>query len=350
MSQGMNAWYAIAQSADVESEPLRRVLFGKPLVLFRTSDGAVAALADMCPHRNAPLSLGTVIEDQIQCRYHGFRFSSLGRCMFIPGQKGVLPSTVTIPNYPVLEKHGIIWVWPGEPELALPSKVIDWPYSSDPAFRTAYAEGIIDAPALMIIENLMDLTHIHFTHSFGRNMPVHASSMKVSLDNSRVRYTRDVPNLQFPEDQGAAPQDDTYTEIGGLFWSPAVILNTAYTKRHGNPEPVPGAPQRFNLHMITPESDERIRYIVMRSWNIFHTERDIAEAPLNLLAALQEDKVIIEDTYQNKKVFGDQAQEALIENDKAAVLAKRQLEAAFSGGDSGPERLRRTLLSIGPDT
>ena len=45
--------------------------FGQLVVLYRTSSGGVAALEDACPHRLAPLSMGRLKGDAIECGYHG---------------------------------------------------------------------------------------------------------------------------------------------------------------------------------------------------------------------------------------------------------------------------------------
>src|SRR5580704_18514080 len=64
-----NAWYVAAWSDDLgEGRLLGRTILREPVVLYRKSDGNVAALADRCPHRFAPLHMGKVVNgDRIQC-------------------------------------------------------------------------------------------------------------------------------------------------------------------------------------------------------------------------------------------------------------------------------------------
>src|SRR5690349_13725445 len=50
-------WFPLCRSSELKDRPLARTLLGQPLALFRTP-GGVGALADRCPHRNAPLSAG----------------------------------------------------------------------------------------------------------------------------------------------------------------------------------------------------------------------------------------------------------------------------------------------------
>ena len=58
-----SAWYPLFLSSEVHQnsrKPLKQHLLGDPIIFFRDSDGKVVCLADKCPHRSAPLSLGTV--------------------------------------------------------------------------------------------------------------------------------------------------------------------------------------------------------------------------------------------------------------------------------------------------
>src|SRR5258706_16324950 len=55
-------WFIVAQSRDLGAEPKPTMLMGMPLVLFRDGEGKAGALLDRCPHRNIPLSLGSVQE------------------------------------------------------------------------------------------------------------------------------------------------------------------------------------------------------------------------------------------------------------------------------------------------
>ena len=81
-------------------------------MFYRGPDGAVAALEDFCPHRGAPLSLGRVVEGKLVCGYHGLEMGCDGKTVAMPGQRvrGFPP----IRTYPVIERYGFIWVWPGD--------------------------------------------------------------------------------------------------------------------------------------------------------------------------------------------------------------------------------------------
>ena len=65
---------------------------------------------------------GRIIGDQVMCGYHGLVFNSAGRCTFMPAQKTINPSAC-VRAFPVVERHRLIWIWPGDPALADPALV-----------------------------------------------------------------------------------------------------------------------------------------------------------------------------------------------------------------------------------
>ena len=57
-----NAWYVAAWSDDVaDGKLLPRTVMDEPIVLYRKVDGNVAAIANRCAHRFAPLSMGKIV-------------------------------------------------------------------------------------------------------------------------------------------------------------------------------------------------------------------------------------------------------------------------------------------------
>ena len=51
-------WYVVAMADEVTDAPFGRRVLDEPIVLYRLADGTPVALADQCPHRRYPLSLG----------------------------------------------------------------------------------------------------------------------------------------------------------------------------------------------------------------------------------------------------------------------------------------------------
>jgi nitrite reductase/ring-hydroxylating ferredoxin subunit len=122
-----NAWYLIAWSAEIEADTLLgRTLLDQPIVMFRTSDGAAAAIRDMCPHRFAPLSMGKKVGDAVRCAYHGLEFDRTGSCVRNPhGVNGHIPRAAHVRSYPVVERYEGVWVWMGDGARADASLIPD---------------------------------------------------------------------------------------------------------------------------------------------------------------------------------------------------------------------------------
>ncbi|MBL0421630.1 aromatic ring-hydroxylating dioxygenase subunit alpha [Ramlibacter sp. AW1] len=160
-----NAWYPLAWNRDVDRSLVSRRVIGEDLVVYRTSDGQVAALRDVCPHRLLPLSKGRLRDDDaIECGYHGVTFDSRGACVRVPLQEKP-PAAMRVRAYPTHQSMGMWWVWMGEPEKADTSKVFSLPQYS--AAGWSYVEGDslhMKANYLNLADNLCDPTHVAFVH------------------------------------------------------------------------------------------------------------------------------------------------------------------------------------------
>lgn len=160
-----NNWYVAAIGREVEPDKvLARTILGEPVALYRKADGGVAALQDRCCHRLAPLSLGSVIGDTLQCKYHGFRFDGSGRCVTIPGQTSI-PSRAKVRAYPLIERHGFVWIWMGNPELAGEATIPDGLRVMDQPGWDARASYVhIKSGYRLIVDNLQDASHAEYVH------------------------------------------------------------------------------------------------------------------------------------------------------------------------------------------
>ncbi len=150
-------WQAVALGRDVRHHPLRVMVEGEPLVLFRTPQG-VAALADRCPHRMAPLSAGRVVEGTVECPYHGWRFDPAGQCVEVPGYPGDVPRC-RVPRWQVTEAEGAIFVSRGAPSDPPYTHVLAGQPTVRRLVKSATRSRLAD-----VAENILDATHTHFTH------------------------------------------------------------------------------------------------------------------------------------------------------------------------------------------
>ncbi|MFT3717306.1 Rieske 2Fe-2S domain-containing protein [Pseudorhodoferax sp.] len=158
-----NAWYVACTPDEIDEKPLGRQICGEHIVFYRGADGQVAALEDFCPHRGARLSLGQVCEGQLVCGYHGLVMGCDGRTVSMPSQRvGAFPA---IRVFPVVERHGFVWVWPGDPAQADPARIHHLFWADSPDW--AYGGGLyhVRCDYRLMIDNLMDLTHETYVHS-----------------------------------------------------------------------------------------------------------------------------------------------------------------------------------------
>ncbi|RZO38051.1 MAG: hypothetical protein EVA87_03545 [Rhodospirillaceae bacterium] len=80
-----NYWYVAAMPQELENGALLgRWILDEPVLIYRTADGEVTAMRDICPHRSARLSAGERDGDTVRCLYHGLEFGPDGTCLRVP--------------------------------------------------------------------------------------------------------------------------------------------------------------------------------------------------------------------------------------------------------------------------
>eukprot|EP00747_Dinoflagellata_sp_TGD_P033278 gnl/TRDRNA2_/TRDRNA2_136512_c0_seq1.p1 gnl/TRDRNA2_/TRDRNA2_136512_c0~~gnl/TRDRNA2_/TRDRNA2_136512_c0_seq1.p1 ORF type:complete len:457 (-),score=55.35 gnl/TRDRNA2_/TRDRNA2_136512_c0_seq1:90-1268(-) len=170
-------------------------LLGDPVVLWRDQFGTARCVADKCPHRSAPLSLGHVHGETgaVECLYHGWQVDGAsGKVTHIPAlQAGKpIPSTAYVRTYAVSEQDGVVWVWAGLPEDAVGAEPPPRDLSDD-GMPLASAESgfacqllVFDLPIdhSLMIENLLDPAHVPFAHegTIGRRSAAQPLEMRLT--------------------------------------------------------------------------------------------------------------------------------------------------------------------------
>lgn len=206
-------WWVVGKSSDLSANrPLNVRLFGQEFVLFRGADGKVTCFEDRCPHRQVPLSLGRVVDCQLQCPYHGWEFDRSGNCTKVPGRIGNEFKAPLMTPFQTHEAHGLIWICVGEnriqtdhrtneptdrPTTQPPSKK-EQPYLSphlvSSEMKTKIHTFKIATNMIDILENFMDPFHTAILHdglirkdtirSINKIMPRHTE------DGFEVRYQK----------------------------------------------------------------------------------------------------------------------------------------------------------------
>jgi vanillate O-demethylase monooxygenase subunit len=86
-----------------------------------------------------------------------------GKTLSMPKQR--VQGFPCIRAFPVAERYGFIWIWPGEASLADPGLIAQPLWADNPAW--AYGGGVyhIRCDYRLMIDNLMDLTHETYVHA-----------------------------------------------------------------------------------------------------------------------------------------------------------------------------------------
>jgi phenylpropionate dioxygenase-like ring-hydroxylating dioxygenase large terminal subunit len=330
-----NAWYVAAWSRELNDGMLARKLLNEPVVLFRSSSGAVSAVEDRCCHRGLPLSKGEVVGENIVCGYHGIAFNGSGRCVAIPGQSFV-PPAMRVRSYPVFEQDGLVWIWMGEPERADTTTIPRYEFHNDPAqWPHCVRTQRIACDYRLVIDNLLDLTHLAFVHkrTIGGNPDAHTKAeFNVTATERGVKFIRwllnSVPPPTYVDAVGFTARVDRWMEFE--YVAPGVVYQFTGALDVGK-----GAYERGNrsggfalriFHGITPETADSCYYF----WSGAHGYRqDDAEETDKLFAALSmtfdEDAVVLE--AQHESLRQRPAPLYSTKHDKARVIAERKLNS-----------------------
>jgi len=99
----------------------------------------------------------------------------------------------------VVERHRFVWIWPGDPAKADPSKVPDMHWNDDPAWAGDGKMIRVACDYRLVVDNLMDLTHEAFVHgsSIGNREVAEAPFVATHGDRSAT-VTRWMENIDAP--------------------------------------------------------------------------------------------------------------------------------------------------------
>jgi phenylpropionate dioxygenase-like ring-hydroxylating dioxygenase large terminal subunit len=192
-------WYVVAMADEVTDAPLGRRVLDEPIVLYRLADGTPVALADQCPHRRYPLSLGRLVDDVLVCNYHGFSFDGTGRCVAVPGQDAI-PSRADVRRYPLVERGPWIFAWMGDPSATDHAKLPDTPWLTAPDWKVLAGMQPLAARHSLLVDNLLDLSHETYLHAGFIGTPdVAATPIDASVDETGVvRVSRHMSGAECP--------------------------------------------------------------------------------------------------------------------------------------------------------
>ncbi|WP_409332934.1 Rieske 2Fe-2S domain-containing protein [Trujillonella humicola] len=283
-----NAWYVAARSAELEEGRLfPRFLLGDPVVMYRTEDGTPVAMVDRCVHRQMPLSMGRLRGDRIECGYHGLTYAPDGSCVRIPGSSRI-SDRVRVQTFPLVEGHGLLWIWMGDPDAADAQQIPDHHWYTADGWSTAGGTLHMDARAQLLNENLLDLSHLSFLHPDSIGSPEIAEiPVDVAHDDRSVTVRREMPQVACPP---------FFTKVTGIegsidrqqiaqFFAPAFHITTTTLKPSSDGDDSRMARQK-TMHAITPETRTTTHYFWSVSRDYAVGDQSVTDYTLTAVAGV----------------------------------------------------------------
>ncbi|BAZ50110.1 pheophorbide a oxygenase [Nostoc sp. NIES-4103] len=219
------AWYPVHYIEDLDkSRPTRFTLLDQDIVLWWDKNQQMwRAFVDQCPHRLVPLSEGRINSDGLlECPYHGWAFSGTGECVSIPqqveGGKAELSQRACCRSLPTTVRTGLLFVYPGCSENAAKTKVPVVDILEEETDGWICLKTFRDLPydALTLMENVLDTSHIPYTHhrTVGNRANVSAVELEV-VESGKWGFKGSW--AQGPR-KGTLGRQDTTFIAPGLMW------------------------------------------------------------------------------------------------------------------------------------
>ena len=328
-----NTWYMIGWTNELDSGFVHRKIIGEEILVYRLGDGSIAAIQDRCPHRFVPLHRGRQIGDIIECGYHGLCFGADGSCVKNPVEGAIIPKAARVRVFPAVSRHGVLWVWPGDPAAADPARIVDLGFLVDPKRSTVQGYMSTKANYELAIDNLSDLTHIQFVHGeFQASEAFHKLKSEVVQDGDTITTRLTYPGGRLaPLFSNAMPDTEAAVDlVNEVEWhAPSVAILRVRGFRPGD-----RGEALFDVksaHIISAETSGTSHYFFgnTRDYAVGDPAADEKVRNWQLVAFTEQDKPMLE------------AQQAFLGDRDLLGLNPVLLQT-----DAGSVRIRRTLRKM----
>jgi phenylpropionate dioxygenase-like ring-hydroxylating dioxygenase large terminal subunit len=182
-------WYAVEYDRTLKRGQVIEVRFWKrSIALYRDQQGELHAMEDRCAHRHLKLSIGTVEGCNLTCAYHGWQYDPSGRLSAVKHELFGKPMPrFQLRTYPVRVRYGLIWIFPGDPEMAAKRQIPDIPELEGPdAWPCEPIDFRWNAHHSMIIDNVSDFTHAYLHRRYRPFVDAKLTKLSVEEDRDRV--------------------------------------------------------------------------------------------------------------------------------------------------------------------
>jgi vanillate O-demethylase monooxygenase subunit len=228
----------------------------------------------------------------------------------------------------------------GDPALADPNLIEDFHWMDDPHWRAKGERLDLKGNYLLIVENLLDLTHLQFVHptTLG-TQAIAAAPIKTERDDNRVCVTRwmlDHPAPPFFQKAGGFTADERVDRWQIIEYTPPAFVRldvgcarAGTGARDGDRSH--GISMR-NLNAITPETETTTHYFWAQAHNFKIDDPSVTELIFRQVhTAFLEDLAVIEAQQDTINAYGERLPQAVDFNqDAGGIQARRIVEAVLA--------------------
>lgn len=340
-----NQWYVAGYREEFGEGLAERMFLNRSVVIYRTGAGEPIALQNRCAHRSYPLAKSWREGDAIRCRYHGAKFDSNGEMLEVPCQEHC--PKVRLRKYPLREQGPLVWIWMGDEEAAEATPLPETPFLiREDGWEFCTGSFHMEGNYLLMMENLMDLTHLPFLHRDTFSFPPEYATIpiEVETDGMQLRYARiGGANNKFYHRKGFMPdymverfdKEAYHVNAYGEF------VNPGFTYGRGELrvlEPREGLQNEFLtrvVHFLTPETDTTTHYWYFHARNYAQDDKAHTEKVRATLAkGFAEDMEAVADLQRLLTTDRHPFREVHYAGDKPTV-AMRRLVARMAEAEYG---------------
>ena len=173
LSMKPTGWFQVAWSDEIGVGAVQTMkYFDTEMVAWRAQSGRLTVMDAYCEHLGAHLGYGgAVVDEVLQCPFHGWQWNQEGRNVCIPYQDRPNRGR-RIRTYPVLERNGSVYIWHDidgrEPFFDVPDVFADFAdgssaddyYPQQRLFRQS-----LELHPQYVLENGVDFAHFKYVHN-----------------------------------------------------------------------------------------------------------------------------------------------------------------------------------------
>ena len=314
-----NSWYVAAWDREIADKPIGRTFLNEPVVMFRDSrrqGGGDGGQVPASPRASVDGQGGRGRSAAMPLSRAALRPDRNLRARAGSGIRS--RETAKVKTYPVVERYHWVWIWMGDPALADPATIPDYHYLDSPDWGAKGTYIHVKANWQLIVDNLLDLTHLAFVHEL-------TIGNAAVAENAEVRVKRTPGGVLVTRWMIDKPAPPTYVKAGGFTtnvdrWQFIDFLPPAFLRLSVGATPTgTGAPEgKFdgginmrNLNAITPETENTSHYF----WAQAH-DFDVKNEKLTDMIFEQVKTAFLED----KEVF--EAQQRVIDHDASGIAGR----------------------------